>query len=90
MNACRVATSATSKRKNGIAIASVITPSAEQPQQDDEAAGHEQDQQVAGEDVGEQSHGQRDDPDEVRDDLDHEQRDGRATPVMPPGTNVFR
>src|SRR5215218_854787 len=50
-----------------------------QAEQHDEATGHEQDQQVAGEDVGEQSYGQRDDPDEVRDDLDDEQRDRGRT-----------
>src|SRR5947209_9806798 len=38
-----------------------------QPEQDHQAAGHEQDQQVAGEDVGEQPHRQRDDAHEVRD-----------------------
>src|SRR3954463_8941987 len=42
-------------------------------EQHDNAARHEEDQQVAGEQVGEQSHRQRDDPDEVRDHLDHEQ-----------------
>src|SRR5919199_2309559 len=42
-------------------------------EQNDHAAAHEQDQQVAGEHVREQSHRERDDPDEVRDRLDHEQ-----------------
>src|SRR6059058_950490 len=36
-----------------------------QAEQHDEAAGHEEDQQVAGEDVGEESDAQRDDPHEV-------------------------
>src|SRR3954451_11609094 len=46
-------------------------------EQHDEAAGHEEDEQVPGEDVREQSDAQRDDPDEVRDDLDREDRDAR-------------
>src|SRR3954454_8795819 len=46
-------------------------------EQDDEPAAHEQDQQVAGQQVGEQSHRQRDDPDEVRDHLDQEDRAAR-------------
>ena len=40
---------------------------------------HEQDQQVAGEDVGEQSDGERDDPDELRDHLDKEDGDRGAS-----------
>ena len=55
MNACRVATRPTSKMKKAIAIGSVMTPSAAMPEQHDQAAAHEQDQQVAGEDVGEES-----------------------------------
>src|SRR3954468_13736991 len=39
----------------------------------DHAAGHEEDEQVAGEQVREESDGQRDDPDEVRDHLDDEE-----------------
>src|SRR3954467_8118699 len=49
-----------------------------QAEQRHEAAGHEQDQQVAGEQVGEEPHRQRDDPDEVGDQLDHEDRDAHA------------
>src|SRR2546421_7968960 len=45
------------------------------PEQHHQAAAHEQDQQVAREQVREQSHRQRDDPDEVRDHLDPEDRD---------------
>src|SRR3954452_8727090 len=48
-----------------------------QAEQHDEPAAHEQDEQVAGEDVGEESDAQRDDPDEVRDHLDREDRDPR-------------
>src|ERR1700743_180391 len=44
------------------------------PQEDGEPAAHEEQQQVAGEDVGEKSDGQADQADEVRDDLDHEDR----------------
>src|SRR3954451_13165105 len=43
-------------------------------EQDDEAAAHEQDEEVAGEDVGEESDAQADEADEVRDDLDEEDR----------------
>src|SRR5512133_1666063 len=46
-------------------------------EQHDEPAAHEQDQQVAGEDVGEESDAQADEADEVRDDLDAEDRDTR-------------
>src|SRR3954470_15193892 len=46
-------------------------------QQHDEAAAHEEDQQVPGEDVGEEPDAQRDDPHEVRDDLDREDRPAR-------------
>src|SRR4051794_21271019 len=46
-------------------------------EEDDEAAAHEQDQQVPGQDVGEESHRQRHEPDEVRDDFDAEDRDPR-------------
>src|SRR3954451_22281921 len=49
-----------------------------EPQQHHEAARHEEDQQVPGEDVREESDAQRDDPDEVRDDLDQEDRDARG------------
>src|SRR3954447_19526687 len=41
-----------------------------QVQQHDEAAAHEEDEQVAGEDVGEESDAQADEADELRDDLD--------------------
>src|SRR3954451_8917866 len=50
-----------------------------EPKQHDEAAGHEEDEQMPGEDVREESDAQRDDPDEVRDDLDCEDRDARGT-----------
>src|SRR3954452_4585481 len=43
------------------------------PEQHDHAAAHEEDQQVSGEQVREQSDGQRDDPDEMRNHLDDEQ-----------------
>src|SRR3954447_25177685 len=46
-------------------------------EEDDEAAAHEEDQQVPGQDVGEESHRQRHEPDEVRDDFDAEDRDPR-------------
>src|SRR3954467_2099030 len=46
-------------------------------QQDDEAAAHEEDEQVAGEDVGEETDAQADEADEVRDDLDDEDRPAR-------------
>src|SRR4051794_24476379 len=48
-----------------------------QVQEDDEAAAHEQDQQVPGEDVREKTNGEADEPDEVGDDLDQEDREGR-------------
>src|SRR6476469_3819962 len=50
------------------------------PQQHREAAGHEQDDQVAGEDVGEKTDGERDEPHEVREELEHEDEHGH-----PPG-----
>src|SRR3954453_579376 len=46
-------------------------------EQHDEAAAHEEDQQVAGQDVREETNGEADEPDEVRDDLDEEDRDRR-------------
>src|SRR3954470_7734858 len=46
-------------------------------EQHDEAAAHEQDEQVAGQDVGEESDAQADEADDVRDDLDHEDRHPR-------------
>src|ERR671921_751587 len=42
------------------------------PEQHGEPAGHEQDDQVAGEDVGEETYGERDQPHEVREELEHE------------------
>src|SRR5215211_4818637 len=45
-------------------------------EQDGEAAGHEEDDQVAGEDVGEESYGERDQPHEVREELEHEDEHG--------------
>src|SRR6195256_5341772 len=52
-------------------------------EQDDEPAAHEQDQQVPGQDVGEEPYRQRDDPHELRDHLDHEQE--RLQPPRRPG-----
>src|SRR3954449_7581831 len=46
------------------------------PEQHDEAAGHEQDDQVAGEDVGEETYGEADQPHEVREELEDEDEDG--------------
>src|SRR5918996_5249589 len=42
-----------------------------------QAARHEEDDQVAGEDVGEETYGERDQPHEVRQRLEREHRDGR-------------
>src|SRR5215210_7396472 len=59
-----------------------------EPQQDGEPAGHEEDDQVAGEDVGEQSHGERYEPHEVREELEdedeagHEARDPRRDEAL--------
>src|SRR6185312_938623 len=44
------------------------------PEEDGEPAAHEEQQQVAGEDVGEKTDGEADQPDEVGDHLDHEDR----------------
>ena len=55
---------------------------------DHEAAAHEQDEQVAGEDVGEQSDAEADDADDVRDRLDDEQ--DRAHRVRRPGRDPAR
>src|SRR3954447_20923401 len=41
-------------------------------EQDGEPTAHEEQQQVAGEDIGEESHRERDQPGEMRDRLDHE------------------
>src|SRR5829696_6708883 len=41
-------------------------------QQHHQAAGHEQDDEVAGEDVGEETNGERDQPHEVREELEYE------------------
>src|SRR5215211_7252119 len=46
-------------------------------QQHREPAGHEEDDQVAGEDVGEESNGERQQPHEVREELEREDRDAR-------------
>src|SRR4051794_5355611 len=59
-----------------------------QAEQDDEPAAHEEDEQVAREDVGEESDAQRDDPHEVRDDLDGEDRDARG--ALDPGRDPAR
>src|SRR3954466_13364414 len=48
-------------------------------QQDDEAAAHEEDEEVARQDVGEESDAQADEADEMRDDLDDEDRRARGT-----------
>src|SRR3954462_4303611 len=45
-----------------------------------EPAGHEQDDQVAGEDVGEETYGEADQPHEVREEFEHEDEHGH-----PPG-----
>src|SRR3954464_10203678 len=50
-----------------------------QVEQHDQPAAHEQDEQVAGQDVGEESDAQADEADEVRDDLDEEDRDAGGT-----------
>src|SRR5918999_3033455 len=44
------------------------------PEQHRKSAGHEQDDQVAGEDVGEETNGERDQPHEVRQQLEDEDR----------------
>src|SRR3954447_16484919 len=49
-----------------------------QSEQDDEPAAHEEDEQVAGEDVREEADAERDDAHEVRDHLDEEDRDARG------------
>ena len=91
MKACRSAISTTSKRKNGDRHRQREDAERREAEQHHEAAAHEQDQQVAGEDVGEQSHRQRDDPDEVRDHLDRRRSGRRAAPVdARPGSSVFR
>ena len=68
----------------------IATPSGSVNQAEDleaeqhgEAAGHELDEHVAGEDVREQPDGQRDQPQEVREQLqreDHDQDRPRSTP----------
>jgi len=89
MKACRVATRATSKMKNGMAIRSVNTPSAGIPEQDHESAGHEEDQQVAARMLAKSRTDSEMIPDEVRD--DSMMKSGiAAPPVMPPGMNDFR
>src|SRR4029450_12717897 len=47
-------------------------------EQDREAAGHEEDDQVAGEDVGEKTDGEADQPHEVREELEYEDEGGHA------------
>ena len=74
MNACRVATSPTSKRKRAIAERQREDAEDLEAEQHGQAAGHEQDDQVAGEDVGEESYGEREQPHEVREELEHEDR----------------
>ena len=73
MNACSVATRPTSNTKKTKAIGKVSAPGGE-PKQNCQAAAHEQEQQVPGEDVGKKSNGEADQPDEVRNALDHEDK----------------
>ncbi len=72
INACRVAIRPTSKMKKKKASGKVSAPEGGDPEQHGEATAHEEQQQVAGEDVGEESNGERDQAGEVRDRLDHE------------------
>ena len=78
MKACSVAIRPTSRMKKAIATGKRDPAERRDPEQHGQPAAHEQDQQVAGEDVGEQSHRQRDDPHELRDHLDEEDRDRRG------------
>ena len=92
MNACSVATRPTSKRKKTNASGKVSGAEGREAEQDGEPAAHEQEQQVAGEDVGEESHGERDEPHEVREHLDDEDQ-GLADGFMlssPAGSQLFR
>src|SRR5688572_32402922 len=60
-------------------------------QQNGEPAAHEQDQQVAGEDVGEKSHGERDEPHEMREHLDDEDQPlADRVHVLEPGRQPAR
>ena len=89
MNACRVATRPSSKRKRITPSGSVKTPSGLEPEQHGEAAGHEQDDQVAGEDVGEETYGEREQAHDVRHELEDEERDAPA-PLTPSGIRLLR
>ena len=62
MNACSVATRPSSKRKSSDAGRQQEDAERLQPEQHGEPARHEQDDQVAGEDVGEESNGEMDMP----------------------------
>src|SRR5919112_6064370 len=57
-------------------------------QEDDKAAAHEQDEQVAGQDVGEETDAEADEAHEVRDDLDEE--DGHARGALDAGRDPAR
>ena len=72
MNACRVAIRPSSKMKNRKASGKVSAPERGEAEQHGQPTAHEQEQQVAGEDVGEESYRERDQAHEVRDHLDHE------------------
>ena len=72
MNACRAATRPTSNANRRMPNGIVNQPSAGDAEQHGERARHEQDDQVAGEDVGEQTDRQRQDPHQVGEDLEEE------------------
>ena len=57
---------------------------------DRQAAGHEQDDQVAGEHVGEETNGERDDPHEVRQQLEHEDEAPPWRRGRPAGIRLLR
>ena len=90
MNACRAATRPTSKTKMITPNGSVNQPIAETPEHDGERAGHEQDDQVAGEDVGEQTNREREDPHQVREHLEEEDERRPSAPCTPAGIRPFR
>ena len=90
MNACSVATRPTSKRKRATPNGQREDAERLEPEQHREPAGHEQDDQVAGEDVGEETNGEREQPHEVREQLEHEERDRRRRRVTPSGIRPLR
>ena len=91
MKAWRVAIRPTSRRKKRNASGQGDEAQRSDPEQDGEATAHEQEQEVAGQDVGEKSNRERDQAGDVRDRLDPEEEGlGEDVHVLEPGREPAR